>query len=134
MFYLIINIFVLLFCIHASLPPTKKPVHYYFRAVCLSHAIQQQHLTIPFALNLEYLEVLSLLKRSTCYDTPQVSIHSHLSAVVFGLPRLICNIAYPWCGWPSSWSLSFEFSLKSMGQEAVLSFDVPVVSKMPLFR
>ena len=37
------------------------------------------------------------------------------------------------CEWPSSWPLSFEFSLKIMGQEAVLSFDVAVTSELPLF-
>ena len=47
--------------------------------------------------------------------------------------KIVCNIAHPSCAWPSSWSLSFEFSLKSMVQEAVLSFDVSVTSELPLF-
>ena len=55
------------------------------------------------------LEVSSLLKRSTCYDTPQVTIHSHPSAIVLGLPRPLCNIAHLGCAWPSSWSLSLSF-------------------------
>ena len=79
------------------------------------------------------LEVLSLLKRSTCYDTPHVTIHSHPSAVVLGLPRPLYDIAHTGCTWPSSWSFSFEFSLKSMGQEAILSFDVAEISELHLF-
>ena len=81
-----------------------------------------------------YLEVSSLLKRSTCYDTPQVTTKSHPSVVLLGLPRPFCVIAHSGCKWPASWSLSFAFSLKSMGQEAVLSLDVVVISELPVFH
>ena len=74
-----------------------------------------------FHTYLEYLEVSSLLKRSNCYDTPQVTIHSHPSTctVVLGLPRPLCDIAHPGL-FPSS------FPSRAMGQEAVMSLDVAV--------
>ena len=80
------------------------------------------------------LGVSSLLKRWTCYDTPQVTIHSHPGAVVLGLPRPLRDVAHPCCAWPPSGSLPRNLSLYSMGQKAILSLDVPIISELPLFH
>ena len=78
---------------------------------------------------LEYLGVSSPLRRSTCNDTPQVTISSSPSAVIGRHVGPFFNVPEPAVPWSPSWSSALQSAFNYRRQDVIFPLDVAVISQ-----
>ena len=74
----------------------------------------------------------SSLRRSTCNDTPQVTVGSHACTLVASHLSPLLDVPEPVVTRPSSWSSALYSAFQRSCQNVVLSFDVTIIGAFSL--
>ena len=81
---------------------------------------------------LDYLGVSSSLRRSTCNDTPQVTVGSHACTLIASHLSPLLDVPKPAVSRTSSWSSAFNSAFYCSRQNVVLTFDMAIVGAFSL--